>query len=183
MLLLVTGLVLFLGIHSVRVFADSWRTATIARIGELPWKGIYSVASIVAFVMIVYGYGQSRMQMPVWDPPTWTRHLTAVLMLPVFVLFLAAYVPGNALKAKRRHPQLLSVKLWAFAHLVSNGNLADILLFGSFLLWAGLAYKAARARDVRANAQPMPYKNSMTVLTLVLGLIAYAGSRCRCMSA
>ena len=173
MLLLITGLVLFLGLHSVRVFAEGWRTATIARIGPLPWKGIYSVLSIVGFVLIVYGYGQARMQMPVWDPPAWTKHITALLMLPVFILFLGAYVPKNAMKARRRHPQILSVKLWAFAHLISNGNLADILLFGSFLAWAVVDYRAAKQRDRAANAQPTEASNAMTALTAVLGLVVY----------
>jgi uncharacterized membrane protein len=174
MALLVLGLVLFLGVHSVRVFADSWRSATIARVGALPWKAAYSVLSILGFVLVVYGYGQARMQMPVWDPPAWTKHVTALLMLPVFILFLAAYVPKNALKARRRHPQILSVKLWAFAHLVSNGNLADIVLFGAFLAWSVVDYRAARARDRAANAQPAEASNAMTTLTVVLGLVAYA---------
>lgn len=173
MAFLILGLVLFLGVHSVRVFADPWRTATIARIGELPWKGIYAVLSILGFALLVYGYGQARMQVPIWTPPVWTKHITALLMLPVFILFLAAYVPKNAMKAKRRHPQLLSVQLWALAHLVSNGNLADLLLFGSFLVWAVVAHGAATARDRAAGLGPGEYKHSMTVLTGVLGLVLY----------
>jgi uncharacterized membrane protein len=172
MALLILGLVLFLGVHSVRVFADGWRSATVARIGEGPWKGLYAGLSILGFALLVYGYGQVRMQMPVWTPPGWTRHASALLMLPVFVLFLAAYVP-NAMKARRWHPQLASVQLWAMAHLVSNGNLADILLFGSFLVWAVLARRAAKARDQAANLGPCESALSMTALTGVLGLALY----------
>src|SRR6187402_3801105 len=117
---LVLGLVIFLGVHSVRIVAEGWRQATIARIGALPWKAVYSVVSIASFVLLVWGYGQARQQMPLWDPPAFLRHVTALLMLPVFVLFVAAYVPRNGIKAKLKHPQVLSVKLWAAAHLLSN---------------------------------------------------------------
>jgi len=174
MTLLIVGLVLFLGVHSTRIFANDWRTATVARIGELPWKGIYTVLSIAGFVVLVYGFGQARGQMPLWAPPTWTKHLTALLMLPVFPLFVAAYVPRNALKARLKHPQVLSVKLWAFAHLLSNGTLADVLLFGSFLVWAVLSYRAARGRDPRSTVPPpMAPKASMTALTVIVGLVIY----------
>jgi uncharacterized membrane protein len=147
MVMFVLGLLLFLGVHSTRVFADGWRTATIARIGDTPWKAVYSVLSIAAFVLLVWGYGQARQQLPLWQPPAFTRHVTALLMLPVFVLFVAAYVPRNGIKARLGHPQVLSVKLWALAHLLSNGNLADVLLFGGFLAWAVLSFKAAKQRD------------------------------------
>jgi len=147
MVMFVLGLLLFLGVHSTRVFADGWRTATVARIGDRPWKAIYSVLSIAAFVLLVWGYGQARQQLPLWQPPAFTRHVTALLMLPVFVLFVAAYVPRNGIKARLGHPQVLSVKLWALAHLLSNGNLADVLLFGGFLAWSVLSFKAARQRD------------------------------------
>src|SRR4029079_8532291 len=114
MLTLVAGLLLFLGAHSVRVFADGWRTATIAGVGDKPWKGVYSLVSIAGFVLVVVGYGLAR-QSPVvmWSqPPVWTRHLAALLTLVAFVLVVAAYVPGNQLKAKLHHPMLLGVKLW-----------------------------------------------------------------------
>lgn len=170
MAFLVLGLVLFLGVHSVRVFADGWRTATIARMGALPWKAVYSVASIAAFALLVYGYGQSRMQLPLWDPPAWTKHLTALLMLPVFPMFVASYVPRNAIKAKLQHPQILSVKLWALAHLLSNGNLADVLLFGGFLAWAIVDFRSARRRGTPA---PIATSGAMTALTIVIGLAVY----------
>ena len=174
MVLFVVGLVLFLGVHSTRVFAEGWRAATIARIGEGPWKAIYSVVSIVGFVLLVWGYAQARQQAPLWDPPAFMRHVAALLMLPVFVLFVAAYVPRNGLKARLHHPQLLSVKLWAVAHLLSNGNLADVLLFGGFLAWAVLAFTAARRRD-RAAATVYPAGTVQgTIVCVVVGLAIYA---------
>ena len=148
MIYLVAGLVLFLGIHSVRIFADDWRTKRIAQMGAGAWKGLYSLASIAGFVLIVYGYGLAR-QAPVnlWVPPLWTRHVTALLTLPVFILLVAAYVPGTRIKARLKHPMMLAVKLWALAHLLSNGRLDDVLVFGGFLLWTTLGFRAARQRD------------------------------------
>src|SRR5258708_2070709 len=117
MITLVAGLVLFLGVHSVRIFADDWRTARIARIGPGPWKGLYSAASLLGFVLIVYGYGQSRaVPVDLWYPPLWTKHITVLLTVPVFVLLAAAYVPGTHIKAALKHPMVAGVKLWAFAH-------------------------------------------------------------------
>ena len=170
----ILGLALFLGIHSTRVFAEGWRTATIARIGEGAWKGAYTVLSIASFVLMVWGYGEARQQMPLWDPPAFMRHATALLMLPVFVLFVATYVPRNAIKAKLHHPMVLSVKLWAFAHLLSNGNLADVLLFGGFLAWAIMSFIAARKRD-RATGKVYPAGTLQgTIVCVVAGLAIYA---------
>lgn len=168
---LLAGLVVFLGVHSVRVFGEGSRAGAIARMGEGPWKGVYSLVSIAGFVLLVWGYGQARQQMPLWDPPTWTKHVTALLMLPVFPMFVASYVPRNAIRARLKHPQVLSVKLWALAHLVSNGNLADVLLFGAFLAWAIVDFRAARRRT--ADAQPMETRGAMTALTVVVGLVLY----------
>ncbi|MES2937447.1 MAG: NnrU family protein [Pseudomonadota bacterium] len=176
MLLLVLGLVLFLGVHSVRVVADGWRTATIARIGALPWKGVYAVLSILGFVLLAWGYGQARQQPVVlWNPPAAMRHATALLMLPVFMLFVAAYVPRNGFKARLGHPQVLSVKLWALAHLLSNGMLADVVLFGAFLVWAVVDFRAARRRP---SPQPSPQGGeggtaTGTVICVVAGLVIY----------
>ena len=174
MALLVLGLVLFLGVHSTRVFGEGWRRATIARVGEGPWKAIYSIASIGGFVLLVWGYSQARQQVPLWDPPALMRHVTALLMLPVFVLFVAAYVPRNGIRARLHHPQALSVKLWAFAHLLSNGNAADVLLFGGFLAWAVLVFVAARKRD-RAEGKVYPAGTTQgTIVSVVAGLAVYA---------
>ncbi|HXE21485.1 MAG TPA: NnrU family protein, partial [Rhodoferax sp.] len=108
--MLILGLVLFLGVHSVRIVADGWRTAMIARLGEKPWKGIYTLLSIAGFVLIVWGYGQAR-QLPglLWEAPRGMRDVTSLLMLISFVLLVAAYVPRNGLKARLHHPMVLAV--------------------------------------------------------------------------
>jgi uncharacterized membrane protein len=176
MLLLVLGLALFLGVHSTRIVAEGWRTSMIHRIGEKPWKGLYSVASIAGFALIVWGYGLAR-QNPVvlWpQPPVATRHIAALLTLVALVLFVAAYVPGNQLKAKLRHPQILGVKLWAFGHLIANNTLADVLLFGGFLLWAVLDFRAARKRDRAMATVPTAGTLPRTMVAVVIGAAAWA---------
>jgi uncharacterized membrane protein len=176
MLTLVAGLVLFLGVHSIRVFAEGWRASMIASVGEKPFKAVYALVSIAGFVLIVVGFGLAR-QNPVvlWgEPPVWLRHVTALLVLVSFVLIVAAYVPGNQIKAKLHHPMILGVKLWAFGHLIANNSAADTVLFGSFLLWAIVDYAAARKRD-RAQGVTYPAGTvSRTVIAVVVGVIAWA---------
>ena len=173
---LILGLVIFLGVHSVRVVAEDWRTGVRARIGENAYKGLYTLLSLAGFALIVWGYGQARQQ-PVllWLPPLWTRHLAALLTLPAFVLLVAAYVPDNSLKSRLRHPMVLGIKLWAAAHLLANGNLADVLLFGGFLVWAALSFRAARARDRAASAVAAPGRLAPTLVAVAVGLVAWAG--------
>ncbi len=174
MIILVIGLVLFLGVHSARVFADDWRTAQIARLGTGKWKGLYTVVSLVGFVLICYGYGLTR-QTPVdlWMPPVWTKHITALLMLPVFIFLAASSPKPSQIKAALKHPMTLSVKLWAIAHLISNGRLGDVVLFGSFMLWAALVFSAARRRD---RSQGLTYAAAgikYDIIAVVSGLIVY----------
>ncbi len=173
---LILGLVLFLGIHSARVVAEGPRQAFIARHGANAWKGVYSVASIAGFALLVWGYGQAR-QAPVvlWAPPAALRHVAGLLMIVAFVLLVAAYVPGNAIKARLHHPMTLGVKTWAFAHLIANQTLADLLLFGGFLAWAVATFIAARRRDRAAGTVYPPGRAGPTVVTVVLGLAAWAG--------
>jgi uncharacterized membrane protein len=148
MIWLIVGLVLFLGAHSVRIFAEEWRTQTQAAWGELPFKGAYTVVSVLGFAAIIVGYGEARLQPWVlWTPPIATRHVSILLMLFASVLLVAAYVPRNHIKLRLKHPMVLSVKVWALSHLLANGNLADVILFGSFLTWAVFNFRAARARD------------------------------------
>ncbi|PJI95390.1 putative membrane protein [Acidovorax sp. 69] len=172
---LVLGLVLFLGVHSVRIVADGWRMQTLARLGEGPWKGLYSVVSAVGLGLIVWGYGQARQQPVVlWVPPIGMRHAAALLTLVAFILLAATYVPRNAIKARLHHPMVLSVKVWALAHVLSNGNLADVLLFGSFLLWAVLSFRAARQRDRAHNTVYAPGTAAGTGMAVVGGAVAWA---------
>lgn len=174
MTLLLAGLIVFLGAHSVRIFAEGWRTATIARLGENAWKGMHSLVSVAGLVLIVFGYAAARAEPVVlWHPPLWTRHAASLLTLVAFVLVAAAYVPLNRIKAAVGHPMVAGVKLWAFSHLIANGMLADLLLFGSFLAWAVADFIAARRRDRLAgivyNSATVP-----TVVTVVLGVAAWA---------
>lgn len=175
MLWLILGLILFLGPHSVRIVAEGWRSQTIARIGAQPWKGIYSLISVAGFALLVWGYGQARLD-PVflWAPPLPMRHIAGLLMLVAMIMLVATYVPNNAIKAKLRHPMILSVKVWAFAHLLSNGNLADVVLFGAFLLWAVLDFRSARQRDRAAGVAPLTSNMAGTMLTIVIGGAVWA---------
>ncbi|TFZ06768.1 protein NrnU [Ramlibacter henchirensis] len=175
MLILLLGLVLFLGAHSTRIVAEGWRQRTIGTKGDKAYKGLYSVVSIIGFILIIWGYGLAR-QNPVqlWTPPRGMNHLAALLMLFSFVLLVATYVPRNAIKAKLHHPMVLSVKVWAFAHLLSNGTLADVVLFGAFLVWAVFSFRAARRRDRAGNVQYAAETGKGTAIAVVVGVVAYA---------
>ena len=172
---LIIGLVLFLGAHSIRMVADAWRTQAIASWGEKPFKGVYTLIALVGFYAMVTGYAEARLQtVALWTPPIATRHISVLLMLLASVLMAAAYVPRNHLKLRMGHPMVLSVKVWALAHLLANGNLADVVLFGSFLLWSVFNFKAARARDRAAAPLQINAKTSATLLTLLIGVAIWA---------
>lgn len=173
MTILILGLIIFLGLHSVRILAEDWRNATRARIGENTWKGLYSVISIIGFVLIVWGYGVAR-EAPVviWTPPPFTRHIAALLAVIAFVFLTAAYVPRNGIKAKLHHPMTLGVKTWALAHLIANGTLHDIVLFGAFLVWSVLLFSASRRRDRAAGTVYPAGSGGATALTIVAGIVA-----------
>jgi uncharacterized membrane protein len=165
---------LFLGVHSVRIFADGWRSAQVRRWGAARWRAVYTVVSVVGLGLVIAGYGAARAApVDLWMPPIATRHVAALLMLLSFVLLTAAYVPGSRLKAKVRHPMVLGVKVWALAHLLANGRLADVVLFGSFLLWSVLAFRAARQRDRAAGDLPLPLHSGRDVITAFVGIFAW----------
>jgi uncharacterized membrane protein len=172
---LILGLALFLGVHSTRIVAEDFRTRQIARLGANGWKGLYTLASLAGFALIVYGFGLARQQPVVlWATPAWLRHVAALLTLVSFVFVTAAYVPGNGIKARLQHPMVLGVKVWALAHLLANNSLADVLLFGSFLVWAALSFRAARARDRAAQTIRPAGVPSRTLATVVIGTAAWA---------
>jgi len=176
MMLLIFGLVLFLGIHSTRIVADGWRSRQIARLGAQRWKALYSLCSLCALLLVIWGYGESRVApIVVWQPPLWTRHLATLLMLVSFVLFAAVYVPGNRIKAAIGHPMVTATAIWAFAHLFANGHLGDLLLFASFLIWAIADFVAARRRDRGPPmvSAPPPTSPASDALTLVVGALAW----------
>lgn len=181
MSLLLLGLVLFLGCHSVRVFAEDWRTNIQLRLGEKMYKGVYSLASIVGFVLIVYGFSVVRMDSPMlWLPPVAMRHVASLLMLLSMILLVAAHVPHNAIKDRLHHPMVLSVKVWALAHLLANGRLVDAILFGAFLVWAVLVFRAARQRDrvvedlVPASDELEQVATPTTMKVMVIGALVWA---------
>jgi uncharacterized membrane protein len=174
MIVLVLGLVMFLGVHSTRIVADGWRSDQLKRVGEGSWKGLYSLMSLIGLALIIYGYGMSRTTpVELWMPPTWTRHAAALLTLLAFVLLAAAYVPGTRIKARVGHPMVLGVKVWAFAHLLSNGRLAVVLVFGSFLVWAVVLYIASRRRDRLAGTRYVAGPISRDLIAVVAGTAAW----------
>jgi uncharacterized membrane protein len=175
MTLLILGLLLFVGVHSVRIVADDWRHRMRNKLGENAWKGMYSLLSIAGFVLICIGYGMARHETSiVWTPLTAMQHLAALLTLVAFIMVTAAFVPRNHLKAKLHHPMILGVKVWALAHLLANGTAAQMLLFGSFLVWAVLNFRAARQRD-RSNGTTYPAGTTGgTITTVVLGTALWA---------
>jgi uncharacterized membrane protein len=170
---LIIGLVVFLGIHSISIVAPGWRDRTMARIGGGAWKGLYSLLAIVGLVLIVHGYGIAR-QTPiiVWVPPRWLRDTVVMLMVFVFPLLFAAYLPGR-IRDIARHPMLLAVKIWALLHLLANGAVADMLLFGSILLWAG-ADRASLKRRPPRPAPALPASRWNDWIAVIAGFGVYA---------
>jgi uncharacterized membrane protein len=173
MLTLIAGIVLFFGLHSVSIVAPHWRNRMVLFTGEGAWKGSLGLFSLLGFGLIVWGFAQTRhAPIVLYVPPAWLRHVTFLLMLPVFPLLFAAYLPGR-IQAKAKHPMLAAVKLWATAHLLANGMLGDVLLFGSFLLWAiidRISLKRRAPAPLR-RAAPSRY-NDLVAVVLGLGLYA-----------
>jgi uncharacterized membrane protein len=172
---LILGLIIFIGMHSVRIVSDDFRTRQLAKVGVSTWRAMHAAVSLVGFVLIVVGYGIARGDpVFVWNPPLWTRHITILLTIPAFILFAASFVPGTRMRAKVGHPMLAGVKTWAFAHLIANGTLADILLFGTFLVWSIVAYASARRRDRKAGTIYPVGPVMRDVTAVVAGLVAWA---------
>lgn len=175
MTLLIAGIILFLGVHSTRIVADGWRGRMIGQIGLKKWKMLYSIISLTGLVLIIYGYGQTRADPAfIWQPPLWTRHMAALLTLLAFILFAAAEIRGNHIKSKLGHPMYLGTKIWAFAHLMANGRLGDIVLFGAILIWAITGYSAARRRDRREGVVYPAPSSQKTAITIIAGIVIWA---------
>ena len=176
MLVLILGLVLFLGMHAVTMKRD-WRARLIERLGAGGYKGLYSAVSILGFVLLIYGYGLQRAAgyTVVWEPPVWTRHLALLLNLPIFILLAVGRRPSWLL-ARVKHPMLLAVKIWATAHLLANGDLGSLLLFGGFLAWAVMARISVKRRPeeiARAAAMANVAFGRRDVIAIVAGLVLY----------
>jgi uncharacterized membrane protein len=172
MIVLIAGLVLFLGVHSLAIVAPGFRSRARARLGEGGWKGSYGIVSLIGFALIIYGFGVARRAPAVlYVPPHWLKDVTLILMLPVFPLLLAAYLPGR-IKAAAKHPMLAAVKFWACAHLLANGTLADVLLFGGFLAWAVADRISLKRRPPQAPRAAAPGSWN-DLVAVVVGLAIY----------
>ena len=150
------GLAIFFATHYFTAFRLRTEGGLAQRMGRGPYMGLYSVVTLVGFVLMVWGFANLKPWIPIWTPPVWTRHIAMLLMLPATVLIVAAYLPTGFIKRAVRHPMLAAVKLWAFAHLIANGDLASIILFGAFLIYGVVDRIAVKRRgDVgAANATP-----------------------------
>jgi len=171
--LMIAGLVLFIGAHVFTTMRGQ-RAALIARVGEGAYKGVYSLLSIVGVVLIAWGFARYRAAgyIAVWDPPGWTRHVTVLLVWPAIIMFYAAYSPGR-IKAVLKHPMLVGTKLWALAHLISNGDLGSIILFGSILAWA-VYDRITLKRRTDAGGPPIPVGGTkQDIIAVVGGTIIY----------
>jgi uncharacterized membrane protein len=174
MITLILGLVIFLGVHSIRLVANDWRTAQIQKLGLRPWKGIFALLSIAGFGLIIWGFMLARPSTDyLWMPPFWLRHVAAALLLIAFIFLAASYVPGNRIKSKLGHPMALAVKTWAFAHLLVNGRVVDVVLFGALLGWAIVYFAVMRRRDRLANVTYPALGAQRDVTTIVIGAVAF----------
>lgn len=174
MSLLIIGLILFLGSHSARIFAEPWRNHMIDRLGEVKWKGLCAIFSLIGLVLIVIGYGQAR-QMPIvlWQPPTYLAHIAILLNLVAFIFLASSLSKNNAISLKLKHPMILGVKVWALAHLLANGTLTALILFGSFLLWAVLDFRSARKRPILMPEKAV-VSTKATIIVIVSGVVVWA---------
>ncbi len=174
MLELIAGIVLFFGIHSVAIVAPGWRDGMVRRLGPVPWKAIYALVALVGIVLLIHGYGSVRWSATIlYVPPDWMRHLGTLLLLPVFPLLLATYLPGR-IRTTLKHPMLVAVKLWAISHLLMNGRTVDVLLFGVFLAWAVVDRISLKRRPAGpARAPTLPATPVNDVVAVVGGLAIY----------
>lgn len=166
---LIIGLILFFASHSISIVAPYWRDRAVARIGAGAWRVMYSLVSVAALLLVIHGFAQARAAPIVWySPPGWTHDVARVLMLPVFPLLLAAYIPGR-IRTALKHPMLAAIKLWAFAHLLANGTAADVLLFGGFLAWAVVDRISLKRRPQHA-VPSLPASKWNDVIVVIAGL-------------
>ena len=171
MTLLIIGIAAFLSLHVVPTFPDL-RERLVARLGEGPYKGLFALLSVASFILLIYGFAKAPL-IQLWSPPSWTRWVAIVLMLPAFIFLVAGYVPGQ-IKAKLKHPFLVAIKTWTLAHLIANGDLASIVLFGSFLAYAVYDRTTLKRRTATGLVTvPATGPPSNDVIAVVLGLVLY----------
>jgi uncharacterized membrane protein len=175
MTILIIGLLMFLGVHSSRIFAETARQKFIAQKGENAWNGIYTLVSFVGLALIVWGYGLARQEPTIlWNPPKASRHIAALLTLIAFILIASPYFKQSWMRVRFHHPMLLGVKVWALSHLLANGSVADILLFGGFLAWAVLCFITSKKRDRELKTQFPEAKTTSTIGAIAAGFITWA---------
>ncbi|MGH8224429.1 MAG: NnrU family protein [Woeseiaceae bacterium] len=169
----ILGLVIFFGVHSISLLALGWRNRVAERLGRRAWQGVYSVAALIGLYLLVSGYGAARVSSGVlYVSPHWLRYVAALLMLPVFTLALASVLPGR-IRARAGHPLLLATMLWAVAHLLTNGSVADLLLFGAFLVWA-VSVRISLERRPARSMHTLPASSANDAIVVVGGLALYA---------
>ena len=172
MTILISGLIVFFGVHSIAIVNAAWRDRMAARMGEWTWKAVYSLIAIVGLVLIIKGYGEARLHpLTLYTPPVWLHYVAMVLLVPVFALVFAAYLPGH-IQTVTTHPMLAATKFWALAHLLVNGTLADVLLFGAFLVWAIIDRISLKYRAT-PFVPSAPYSRFNDAAAVVLGLGLY----------
>ena len=173
MIIFIIGIIVFLGSHSVRIFADPWRTRMIHQLGEKKWKGLYSLFSLFGFILLIIGYSQAKQNtIIIWQPPIFMTHLAVLLNLFTFILLASSAPNNNAIRLKLKHPMILGVKVWALAHLLANGSLIDLILFGSFLIWAVLDFRSARNRPNSSNETPV-ISLKATLIAIFFGIAVW----------
>lgn len=175
MTLLLLGIVIFLGMHLVRVVAPGLRASVIARQGKGAWMGIYTVISLIGLLLIIYGFGEARaVTGMLYDPPVFLKHIALLLMLLAFICLAAGFLPAGRIAVALKHPQILSIKIWALAHLLANGETPSVLLFGSFLAWAVILRISLKRRQ-RAGEKVLPVFRSASsdLLAVVIGVVVY----------
>lgn len=175
MAILVLGIIIFLGMHLVRVVAPGFRAGIIESRGKGTWMGLYTIVSLVGLCLIIYGFGQARGETGMlYDPPIFLRHIALLLMLVAFIVLAAGFLPAGRIAVALKHPQVLSIKIWALAHLLANGETSSVLLFGSFLAWAVILRISLKRRE-RAGEKVLPVFRSTRndVLAVLIGLVAF----------
>ncbi|RMI18044.1 NnrU family protein [Sinorhizobium meliloti] len=175
MAILVLGIIIFLSMHLVRVVAPGFRAGIIDSRGKGTWMGLYTIVSLVGLCLIIYGFGQARGETGMlYDPPIFLRHIALLLMLVAFIVLAAGFLPAGRIAVALKHPQVLSIKIWALAHLLANGETSSVLLFGSFLAWAVILRISLKRRE-RAGEKVLPmFKSARNdVLAVVIGLVAF----------
>lgn len=173
MAILIIGVVLFIITHSVRSIAPAFRQAMIEKMGAQGWRGMYSLVSLLSLGLMIYGYAVAP-RIDVWFPPVWTAHIAVTLMLVAMICLVAGLLPAGHIAVKTKHPMLLSVKIWAFAHLLANGDLASIILFGALLAWAVFVRISLKRRQRSGELSLRPFVSSRNdILALAIGLLVW----------